>query len=218
MSTDRPDVSKHSWTAEFWVSLDGPCGAAVASSNHGALLLRTSPLSGRPGCVGLSLCGGVEHAFADYRLPTGRATHLAFVATKKPLNLQLFADGALVGSIPGVAMAMPMGCVGDSSHSFRGLLFGARFWRVALSSADVESAARRGPVPGAGAALTQSGDDCVADWDLTRGGGCKVEDRSGDSSALLVGGVEWTSSSSSTPPPPPPSSPGSSGMGFWGGC
>ena len=59
MSVDRSDVSRTPWTAEVWLTCDGPCGGyRVVSSSNSALLLRTTAASGCPGCVGVSVGRG----------------------------------------------------------------------------------------------------------------------------------------------------------------
>jgi len=145
-------------------------------------LLRTSPASGRPGCVGFSV-GAQEWAF-PYEAPSKRVVHLCFVSTPaKPVSeVTLFADGALVGR--GEASApMPLGYLGDPRLAFRGLLLKARFWRASLSAED----AARGAAGGASARLAQSREDLVADWEVGGGGGCVLFDHAGGPPALVTG-------------------------------
>jgi len=188
VGTRHPEVSDGPWTAEFWVRRDGPSGGSCLSSSRGcSILLRCGPESGMPGCVGLSLGGGTVHAFS-FEAPTGRTVHLTFVCASKPSReLRLYADGDLVGRLPGVSAPLPMTSLGDPKTSFRGLLFGARFWIAALPADDIRAAAANGPL----AKVVQSGDDCVADWDLQGGVGYSVDDRSGDSPATLAAGCSW---------------------------
>ena len=179
---NRQDMSKPPWTAEFWVVPGRPGGGSrLAGSNHGGLLLTTGPASGRPGCVGWS-SGTLQYAF-DFQAPRGKVTHLAYVATSSPSPaLSLYANGSLVGAIPVIA-SCPMSTVGDPKYAFRGVLLGARCWRVALQASQVAASTAGGPM----ARISQRPEDCTVDWDLQDGHGCNVHDRSGGSPASLSG-------------------------------
>lgn len=111
---------------------------------------------------------------------------MAYVVDNNSL-VYLYADGKQVGVLPATGIMLPMTSIGDTRASFNGLLLGCRFWDVNLQEEDIRLSYEQGPL----STLCQNmEDDCIFDFELSRGYGSVVRDRTGDRASHIVNG-KW---------------------------
>lgn len=95
LTTGAPSVPVP-WTACFWVNRQNPPGTGAALAGDGSYELKLEQYNGTHQ-VGFTAFGVGDYNFG-YTVPQNTWTHLAFVASGT--QMQLYANGSLVGTIP----------------------------------------------------------------------------------------------------------------------